>query len=111
MTDPAHLDELERQGDSLLDEEQWRSDPERCSVCGQPDNCGDCDHTPLSLDEESFLLACRHLWQVEGMVGDRLQLGFPGVGAIRLAPDDARNFANAILSELEIAQREGDGEW
>ncbi len=24
----------------------WYLDPERCSVCGQPDNCGDCDHTP-----------------------------------------------------------------
>jgi hypothetical protein len=22
-----------------------------CPVCGQPDNCGDCDHTPLSPDE------------------------------------------------------------
>jgi hypothetical protein len=21
---------------------------ERCDDCGEPDNCGDCDHTPLS---------------------------------------------------------------
>ena len=80
VADPAHIDEMERRGDSLL-------------------------------DEESFLLSGVPLAQVEGMVGDRLQLGFPGIGAVRLTPDDARNFANAILSELEIAQREGDGEW
>lgn len=24
---------------------------ETCPECGQPDNCGDCDHTPLSPDE------------------------------------------------------------
>jgi len=24
---------------------------ELCPVCGQPDNCGDCDHNPLSPDE------------------------------------------------------------
>lgn len=22
------------------------ANPELCPVCGQPDNCGDCDHTP-----------------------------------------------------------------
>jgi hypothetical protein len=26
-------------------------DPERCPVCGQPDNCGDCDHTPVLCPE------------------------------------------------------------
>ena len=80
MTDPAHIDEMERRGDSLL-------------------------------DEESFLLDKRPVWQVSGMVGDRLQITWIGGLIYRLTPDDARNFANAILSELEIAQREGDGEW
>lgn len=28
---------------------------ERCPVCGQPDNCGDCDHTPLSESEQAAL--------------------------------------------------------
>lgn len=23
-------------------------DAERCRTCGQPDNCGDCNHTPLT---------------------------------------------------------------
>lgn len=27
------------------------ADPETCSTCGQPDNCGDCDHTPLSAED------------------------------------------------------------
>ena len=25
-----------------------RTANELCEVCGQPDNCGDCDHTPLT---------------------------------------------------------------
>lgn len=28
---------------------------ELCSVCGQPDNCGDCDHNPLSPDQVKLL--------------------------------------------------------
>jgi hypothetical protein len=34
---------------------------ERCSVCGQPDNCGDCDHTPLSRDQVCDLAAIEWL--------------------------------------------------
>lgn len=76
-------DELERKGDSLLDEESAL----------RPPQCWD------------------------------LQMGASGIFWIRLSPalqegkwealqaDEARNLANAILSELEIAQREGDGEW
>lgn len=30
-------------------------DNELCPECGQPDSCGDCDHTPLS-DEDARLL-------------------------------------------------------
>ena len=79
-----YQDEMERRGDSLL-------------------------------DEESFLLDKRPVWQVSGMVGDRLQITWITDHWLsrqyRLTPDDARNFANAILSELEIAQREGDGKW
>ncbi|MHC4408929.1 MAG: hypothetical protein ACYS0F_07995 [Planctomycetota bacterium] len=84
MTDPAYLDEMERRGDSLLDEESYATKPQQ--------------------------------WDV--------RLGASGTVWVRLAPaaitpqvweqmaiDDARNLANAILSELEIAQREGDGEW
>lgn len=29
---------------------------ERCPECGQPDNCGECDHTPLSDEEANRLL-------------------------------------------------------
>lgn len=29
---------------------------ERCPECGQPDNCGDCTHEPLS-DEDAEVLA------------------------------------------------------
>lgn len=28
---------------------------ERCPVCGQPDNCGDCNHEPLTDDEARSL--------------------------------------------------------
>ena len=31
-------------GNSVLADAQAR---ETCAVCGQPDNCGDCDHTPV----------------------------------------------------------------
>lgn len=35
---------------------RWNlSDEELCSECGQPDNCGDCSHRPLS-DEDFILL-------------------------------------------------------
>lgn len=27
-----------------------------CSACGQPDDCGDCDHTPLSDTEAKVIL-------------------------------------------------------
>jgi len=29
---------------------------ERCPECGQPDNCGDCDHKPLDPTEVQVLL-------------------------------------------------------
>ena len=32
------------------------ADEERCDECGQPDNCGDCDHEPLSPTEVQALL-------------------------------------------------------
>ena len=31
-------------------------DSERCKICGQPDNCGDCNHYPLSDYEANDLL-------------------------------------------------------
>lgn len=53
MTEPQKQDH-ERYGHCAA----WREDkcPECCPVCGQPDNCGDCDHTPLT-DEEAEMLA------------------------------------------------------
>lgn len=30
---------------------RWPKDFICCPECGQPDNCGDCDHTPLRPDE------------------------------------------------------------
>lgn len=37
----------------------WPADYIVCSICGQPDNCGDCDHTPLSDTEaEQILTGC-----------------------------------------------------
>jgi len=35
---------------------EWNlSENEVCPVCGQPDNCGDCDHTQLSEKEIKIL--------------------------------------------------------
>lgn len=31
------------------------SDNERCKTCGQPDNCGDCNHAPLTLGQVGAL--------------------------------------------------------
>lgn len=31
------------------------AEKERCPVCGQPDNCGDCNHTPLSPEERATI--------------------------------------------------------
>lgn len=28
--------------------QEWPEGTELCDVCLQPDNCGDCDHTPLT---------------------------------------------------------------
>lgn len=29
----------------------WPVSTVGCNECGQPDNCGDCDHTPLAAEE------------------------------------------------------------
>lgn len=35
---------------------EWDLPPaELCSICGQPDNCGDCTHQPLSAWEIALL--------------------------------------------------------
>lgn len=34
---------------------QWPDSFELCPTCKQPDNCGDCDHTPLPASEVSEL--------------------------------------------------------
>lgn len=49
------IDELTRRRD-WDDRFDSLSDDERCQVCGQPDNCGDCDHTPLPADQAALLL-------------------------------------------------------
>lgn len=33
----------------------WPTDYEVCSTCGQPDNCGDCNHKELTTQEVRFL--------------------------------------------------------
>ena len=44
--------------DSLADsaDQQRKTTKETCPECGQPDNCGDCDHTPL------FMAGDRVVW-------------------------------------------------
>lgn len=32
-------------------------DSERCQICGQPDNCGDCNHMPISVEQLTELLS------------------------------------------------------
>lgn len=83
MTDPAYQDEMERRGDSLLDEESYMK---RFGYDG---------------------------WDVvyqntTGTVWVRLVPRGEWAG---FTPDEARRLANSILSEIEIAQRKGDGEW
>lgn len=34
---------------------------ERCSICGQPDNCGDCTHDKLPHNDASSMGAVEHL--------------------------------------------------
>jgi hypothetical protein len=48
---PPHLrdDRIDRWG------RNWPSEMELCPDCGQPDNCGDCDHTRIS-DEDRLTL-------------------------------------------------------
>lgn len=35
---------------------EWPDGYEVCSECGQPDNCGDCNHQPLSDEDRAELL-------------------------------------------------------
>lgn len=35
--------------------QSWPEGTELCPVCGQPDNCGDCDHTPLPMEQVAEL--------------------------------------------------------
>lgn len=78
-----HLDEQERRGASLL-------------------------------DEETFMRP-QQSWDVRmgasGTVWIRLVPGIQGGFWENLEPDQARNLANAILSEIEIESREGTGDW
>lgn len=79
----AERDDSERRGDSLLDEETFMR-PQQC-------------------------------WDVRmgssGTVWIRLVPGMEGGRWENFAPDEARNLANAILSEMEIESREGTGDW
>jgi len=78
-----HLDEMERRGDSLLDAEAFHHSRSRQEI---PDR----------------------VLMIQTSNGPFVAIDVPH----RLyTVDEARNLANAILSELEIAQREGDGEW
>ncbi len=37
-------------------DQRRKADKETCPTCGQPDNCGDCDHTPV------FMVGDRVVW-------------------------------------------------
>jgi len=41
----------ERQQAQMNSEIQWPEGTELCPVCKQPDNCGDCNHHPLTAEE------------------------------------------------------------
>ena len=52
------IDAIEQESVVFWEEgEPWVMEPadyaamEHCMVCGQPDNCGDCDHTPVNNEE------------------------------------------------------------
>ena len=79
MTDLEHLDELERHGDSLLDEEQYRRERDE-HICGE---------------------------YVEIQIPDRVgfYLAFDGTVTMSGSLGDLERVANAILSECEIVRR------
>lgn len=57
----------------------WDLSPdELCFVCGQPDNCGDCDHKPMSDDQIKELGGIRFTHVV---VAGNLVDGFQAYGA------------------------------
>ncbi len=84
--DPEHLDEMERRGDSLLDEEGWRS-VHRVAEQVMVTQYGD-----VSIDFS------------------RSDDGEQGV-TVWMDADEAARVANAILSELEIVSRTEAGEF
>lgn len=87
MTDPAHLDELERRGDSLLDEERYERDRRLRDR--------HCEYDP----GESAWLVTRG--------ADHIRVSVSGLNA--LSADAARQLANAILDE--VAELEPIGWW
>lgn len=81
IMDEATRDEMERRGQSILDEERFNY------AAGW-----DVRTQALGDDVDIVLLAPWGEW-----------FGF--------TPDEARRIANAILSEIEIVEREERGEW
>ena len=77
--DWEYQDEMERRGDSLLDEEEWRKGQQWNVTVGASDT----------------------VWVRLVPRGEQ----FP------FTRDEARNLANAILSEIEISQREEREDW
>ncbi len=92
--DPEHLDEMERRGDSLLDEERYES--------------GRRLKLPATGQEFNIVRHDEHGWM--GVTLSAEPAGFT-TAQFSMDYDIARQFANAILSEIEIADRAEAGEF
>ena len=77
-----YQDEMERRGDSILDEESYMD---------------------VGYGYDGWDVVYRYDTVWVRLVPRGEWVGF--------TPDEARGLANSILSEIEIAQREGDGKW
>lgn len=71
---------------------------ERCPTCGQPDNCGDCDHTIVP---ESFAKAFRTPYR---QYADRRGETF---AVVRIITEAGPNFDEEVLPMYEIRFADG----
>lgn len=67
----------------------WSDQTETCLTCGQPDNCGDCNHMPLAPE------------QVDQMGGVRYPVGGDDGMSRPLSSDDFAKWLLSLLDDVE----------
>lgn len=90
----------------------WPEGYELCATCGQPDNCGDCTHVKLGVDDVRALGGTTEVprAETEAMLRSQAeQEGIPQADALEGIPRPETEDRMAYFT-VEIAERVGEGD-